>query len=64
MENTPETIGEDIVHKVEDAIHDEGGDLTEEQVDQFLQKLDTAIAITNDESARQLRSYLLKRFRE
>jgi len=64
MENRPEGVAEDLIHEVEDAIHATGGDLTEEQVEEFLRKLDTALAINNDDGARQLRNYLIRRFRE
>lgn len=63
MEHSPQEISEDLVHEVEDAIDLRGGDLTKEEVGTYIQKLDTAIAIANDEGARRLREYLLSRFR-
>jgi len=53
---------EQLVHGVDEFIEASKDGLSQDEVKYFLQKLDTAIAISNDPEAREIRRNLIERY--
>lgn len=55
---------EQLIHGVDEFIEASKDGLSRDEVKYFLQKLDTAIAISNDPEAREIRKNLVERYGE